>query len=220
MGRVSLPSGSSRTLALLLLVVAVPPAATLGWLGLQLLAQDRALLAQRDVERRQTVAAAAVSGLQRWLSTTDRAFQRDPVPEGMVRFIVSDAGVQAEPGDRVAWMPVAATRAPDDEVFADAERVEFQARPEDALPVYEALARSPQPRVRAGALLRAARVHRGRRRWTDALAAYRRMATITNVTIAGAPGDLQARRAVCAVLRDAGRTEELADEAAALERDL
>ena len=220
MGRVSLPSGSPRTLALLLLVVAVPPAATLGWLGLQLLAQDRALLAQRDFERRQAVAAAATSGLQRWLVTAERHLLEDPVPKGMARFIISEQGVRAQPPDRVAWMPVASLQPSTADAFTDAERLEFRGSPEEALPTYEALARSPQPIVRAGGLLRAARVHRAQQRWSEALEAYSRMAGIADVMIAGAPADLQARRAACAVLQEAGRADELVRAATALEADL
>ena len=201
MDRASLLTAALERSRLLLLLVAVPPAATLGWRGLQLLAQDRALLAPRDFERRQTVRPQR-ERLQAMASPIDRAFQQDPVPDGMVR--LSSRNLECERSPRPGRVD-AGRRDPSSRqrVFADAERFEFQARSEDALPVYEASARSPQlacgparccgPR---GCIANSA--------VDGPLAAYRRMATITNVTIAGAPGDLQARRAVCAVLRDAG----------------
>jgi signal transduction histidine kinase len=63
-------------------------------------------------------------------------------------------------------------------------------------------------------------VHRAQGRWDAALTAYGGLAGIADVTIAGAPADLQARRAACAVLQEAGRAERLSREAATLEADL
>ena len=54
--------GSSRRLSALFLVVVLPPAATLVWLGLQLVEQDRSLWAQRELEGRQAAAEAIVCG--------------------------------------------------------------------------------------------------------------------------------------------------------------
>lgn len=213
--------GRSRSLALLLLAVAVPPAATLVWLGWLLLQQDRALLAQRDFERRQVAAQTAVRSLEVSLAAAERVVFAGPVPEGMVRLVLSAERVEAQPADRVLWLP-ASRRAElaDDRRFADAERLEFQGGVDRALAIYEDATRSPQSEVRAGALLRLARARRSQTRWDDALSAYRRLSTIHDVTIAGAPADLQARRGSGAVLQASNRTQELAREARALEVDL
>jgi hypothetical protein len=56
-------STSSRRLAVLLLAVLLPPAATLVWLGAQLLEQDRVVLEQRELERRQAVGEAVAAEL-------------------------------------------------------------------------------------------------------------------------------------------------------------
>ena len=68
----SLWRSNSRRLALLLLAVAVPPAATLVWLGAQLLAQERSLLAQRDLELRQVATDRARQSLERALDEAER----------------------------------------------------------------------------------------------------------------------------------------------------
>ncbi|HEX8030220.1 MAG TPA: HAMP domain-containing sensor histidine kinase [Vicinamibacterales bacterium] len=213
--------GRSRGLTLLLLAVAVPPAAALVWLGWLLLQQDRALLAQRDFERRQAAAQTAVRSLELSLAAAERAVFAGPVPHGMVRLVLTPERVDAQPADRVLWLPaMRRVELADDRRFADAERLEFQGGVGRALTIYEAAARSPKPEVRAGALLRLARVRRSQARWDDALIAYRKLATIQDVTIAGAPADLQARRGSGAVLQASNRTQELAREAAALEADL
>ena len=213
--------GRSRSLTLLLLAVAVPPAATLVWLGWLLVQQDRALLAQRDFERRQVAAQTAVRSLELSLAAAERVVFAGLVPDGMVRLVLSPDRVDAQPADRVLWLP-AMRRAElaDDRRFADAERLEFQGGVDRALAIYEDAARSPKPDVRAGALLRLARVRRSQTRWDDALTAYRRLSTIHDVAIAGAPADLQARRGSGAVLQAANRTQELAREARALAVDL
>ena len=84
---------------------------------------------------------------------------------------------------------------------------------------YEQLARSQQPSVRAGALLRIARVDRRDGRTGQALDAYRAMLAISGVAIDGVPSDLEARRAICDVLAESGRKADLAREAASLQAD-
>ena len=51
---------SAHKLTLVFLAVLVPAAATLVWLGLRLLEQDRALWTQRDFERQEAAADAVV----------------------------------------------------------------------------------------------------------------------------------------------------------------
>ena len=180
-GRLS--SSSSRKLAALFLGVVVPPAMTLMWLGLQLLQQDRSLWAQRELEGRQASAQSVIRSLEQSLADAERLTDA-PLPEGVVRFAVSRRGVQAHPEGRVLWLPVAAgMEEAEARQFADTEKLEFQGGAARALLTYRKMARSPRPAVRAGALLRLARVHRRAARWDEALGAYRSLAEMDRVAI-------------------------------------
>ena len=161
-----LRGGSSRRLSALFLVVVLPPAATLVWLGLQLVEQDRSLWAQRELEGRQAAAEAIVYSLNQSLADAERHLPDGEVPPGAVRFVMSPQRVEAHPPTRLLWLPTlpvmpAAEAAP----FTEAEIFEFQGGgAEGALAVYEELGHSTSPAVRAGALVRVARVHRRERR--------------------------------------------------------
>src|SRR5829696_5530584 len=214
-------SRQSRKLIGLLLAVTVPPAVTLIWLGIQLLEQDRSLGAQRELERRQATGQAIVHALDRSLVAAEAWLDQDPVPAGMIRVTVSPQAVLPYPGNRVLWVNGAVPLLPaDDRQFVAAEQFEYHGDAERAAASYAEAARSSDHSVRAGALLRLARVRRRQQQWDTALASYRSLTEIRDVAIAGAPVDFQARRAICAVLADAGRMPELAREATALEADL
>ena len=218
MGR-QLSASSSRRLALLFLVVVAPPAIALVWLGLQLMEQDRSVWMQRELQDHQIAAQDAIRSLEQSLAEAER-FPAAELPEGMVRFTLSPNEVIAEPAGRVLWLPVIpeseeAEAAP----FADAERLEYQGDADSALLTYRKLVTSQRPAVRAGALLRLARVHRRAKRWAEALAAYRQLSKVDGVTVEGMPAGLVARRAICTILEDAVRNEELSGEAASLKAD-
>src|SRR5205807_2659615 len=85
---------------------------------------------------------------------------------------------------------------------------------------YRALARSADPAVRAGALLRLARNLKAARRIEDSLAAYAGMAHLNSVAVAAAPAALVGRYARCQLLEETGRGVELRREAQALAADL
>ena len=221
MGPLAVLSGRHRTLALLLLVVAVAPAATLTWLGLQLRQRDRVLLAQRERELGHALAAAAANSLQRSLAEVERRLIDGPVPQGTVRFVFADQTLRADPPDRVAWIArLAAPDASSDTIFEPGERLVYAGRLAPALTAYRQLSHAADPGTRAGAWLRIARLHRAGRRWHEAIEAYGRLVEYGPLMVAGAPADLQARRSICAVLGQAGRTADLAREAASLEADI
>lgn len=185
-----LGSDSSRRLAVLFLAVVVPPAVALVWLGVQLLQQDRALLAQRQLERGQAAAQTAVIALEKSLASAERWLTDDDIPEHAVRLIVSHRGVMAFPRERLLWVPAAPTMpAAATREFAEAELLEYRGSSARAIVEYQALARSPSAAVRAGALLRVARVHRREGRPDAALAAYRDLTTVDTVAIDGMPAD-------------------------------
>lgn len=214
--------GSSRALAVLLLAVVVPPAATLVYLGGQLLRQDRSLFAQSEVERRAVAATTAAHALEASLAGVERGLAADAaVPSDVVRLTFSKTDVRAEPADRVSWVPAprpmrAAASAP----FGEAERLEYQGSAAESLSIYQQMTSARDAAVRAGALQRAARVLWQQRRSDEALGAYRQLADIRDVAIEGMPADLQARRAACGVLETSGRTAVLAREAQSLAADL
>ncbi len=214
-----LHAGHSR-LALVFLAVLLPLAVTLLWLGWKLLDQERALAATRAVERRQVSAEAAAASLERSLAEAEHWISGVEPPEGSARVTVSPSGLHIEPAHRVLWVPGPST-TPEaaDAPFADAELLEFRGRAGDALPVYEKMARSGDPAVQIGALLRMARIRRKTANAGEALAVYRAMGNLREVTINGMPADLLARRAICDLLEHAGRKQELADDAASLAVD-
>jgi signal transduction histidine kinase len=206
---------------MMFLAVVVPPAVTLVWLGLRLLEQDRSLAAQRALERRDAALQAVAYSLEQSLSDAQRWFVADTLPNGVVRFTLTSHGLRADPPERLAWLPAAPALVPaSTREFIDAERAEFRGDSVQALSTYERLAASASDPIRAGALLRVARVYRRERSWDRALGAYRKLALIDDVAIDGMPADLVARRAIGFVLEDAGRSEDLSREAAGLERDL
>lgn len=212
--------GDSRRLAALFLAVVAPPAVALVWLGLRMLESDRAMWEQRDLEIRQAVALAAVRSLEQSLDETERAVEGAP-HDRLVRFTISKAGVRAEPAGSLLWSPVS-PRIPDafSQKFAGIERREFQGKVDEALAAYRELANSPDPSVRAGVLLRVARIQRRAGQWGEALASYRQLAAASHVSIDEVPADLVARRAVCSLLQESGRIHDLRSQAAMLEADL
>jgi signal transduction histidine kinase len=202
------------------LAVLVPPAVTLVWLGIQLLEQDRNLWKQRDLERRQTAADAVARSLEQMLSEAERWPAEHPIPEGALRVLVSSGQVDIDPPGRALWLPALSPMPEaDSREFVEPEKLEFQGAAQRALIRYEELAHAPQMAVRAGALLRIARVYRSSGRTADALQPYRNLAAISDVSIDGVPADLLARRAICDLLNESGNKAGLAREATALESD-
>ena len=216
-----LPGSGSHRLTALFLVVVGPPAVALIWLGFQLLQNDRSFWEQRDLELRRAAAVTLSRALEQSLAEVER-MDDSSLPTGVVRYRLSRNGVEATPSNRVAWLPTALSGlAADDEQFAAAELLEFRGAVDQALRRYESLASSPKVAVRAGALLRLARVHRRASRRGDALTAYRELAQIRGATISGTPADLVARRAECSVQEESSSDiTELRRCAARMEADL
>ncbi|MBI4472549.1 MAG: HAMP domain-containing histidine kinase [Acidobacteria bacterium] len=213
--------GTSRIrLTVMFLVVLLPPAVTLIWLGLGLLEQDRILEARREIEGREAAAEVVARSLGQSLAEAAAWSPAGQLPEGALGIIVTSIGVQSHPPGRILWMqpPPVLPEAPT-QPFDSAEKAEFQNGPESALAVYRELARSADPSVRAAALLRVARVERKQQNIDRALNAYRSLATIRGVALDGTPADFLARRAICSVLEESSRQQELAQQAHVLETD-
>lgn len=87
-------------------------------------------------------------------------------------------------------------------MFAEAEAIEYeQGQPRLAASMYARLAAAGAPAVRAGALLRLARVHRKLGRREEAAEAYRQLAEIRDARLLGVPPEIVARHALCSLGR-------------------
>jgi len=162
-----------KSLLLILVLLSLVSVSTVGWFGFKLLEQDRMVQAQRRQERLEQAAdriAATLRGtlaetgerLSAWLATPPPAGK----PDDGVLLIVEENSVAAYPAGRLLYYP-APSQEPEApaEVFAEGELLEFlQAQPAKAVDAYRVLAESRNPAVRAGALLRLARVLTGSKR--------------------------------------------------------
>lgn len=163
----------------------------LGWLGWSLASQDRIVEAQRSRERLEQAADRIAAGLRRSLdSGAQLAGLRLTLTKGLLS-VVHPA--------RLLYYPYT---APEPEapaaVFREGETYEFrQGQPLLAIAFYERRTQAKDAVVRAGALLRLARVLRKTGRKEQSLAAYQRLATIAGVRVVGAPAELVARHAIC-----------------------
>jgi signal transduction histidine kinase len=220
-----------RRLLVLFLAVTLAPAAGLVWLGWRLLEQERALEAQRGLERREHGADLIVGALREQLLASRQGLA-DPSaalrPEaGDAVVVVFGAGpVRVHPPSRLLYYPSSDSSRPaapesGREAFLPGERHEFQeANYAEAIRVFGRLAQSGDPAIRAGAYLRLARNHRKAGNVERALATYTRLAELEDVQLDGVPAGLVAGRARCSLLAGLGRTRELRREAGALHEDL
>jgi signal transduction histidine kinase len=194
-----------KSLLLILFLLTLVSVSSLGWFGFKLLEQDRMVQAQQRQERLEQAADRIAATLRGGLAETGEhlsAWLAAPPPptkpDDGILLIGQDSAVAAYPAGSLLFYP---TRAADPEapaaLFAGGESLEFlQAQPARAAEVYRHMAESNDPAVRAGALLRLARVLAKLGRRAECTAAYTRMAAITGVQVAGAPADLVARHAL------------------------
>ena len=212
-----------RSLMVLFAVVTLLPAGTLAFLGVRLLQQDRALAEQRRSEMLEHAAGQAVRVLEQNFTSLIRrlkgeGFAEADVPEGAVYAVVHGGRIDAVPAGRVLYFPEGEdAKEPPAAPFETLEALEF--RKQDlmgALAISRQLAASSDPLVRAGSLLRQARLLRKMKRPDDALEAYGKLAGIPGVAIGGMPADLVALRGRCTVFEEQSRMRELRKEAAVI----
>ena len=209
------------------LLVVLPPAATLVGLGVRLLEQDRALARQRRAELLDHAADNGVHVLGQELALTvgrltGPAWRPAEVPAGSVYVVFNPDRMLAIPPGRLPYFPAGlALKEPPAKPFIEADAQEFASQnPTKALEMATALAASPDPELRAGALLRRARLLRKLNRPGDAIQAYELLSRISVVANDGVPVDLVARKARCSIFEEQSRRTELLREASALESDL
>jgi len=194
-----------KSLFLILVLLSLVSISAVAWFGFKLLEQDRMVQAQSRREHLEQAAdrlAASLRGslaetgerISAWLASPPAPGQ----PEEGVLLTIEENSVQAFPTGRLLYYPVPSSdpEAPAD-IFAEGELLEFlQAQPAKAADVYRTLADSGSPAIRAGALLRLARVLTKLGRTEESRQAYQRMASVSGVRVAGAPADLVARHAL------------------------
>lgn len=204
-------NASTRNLLTGFLLVTGVPVAALVWLGFQLVDQDRQLAAQREAERRELAAGRVISAMDQMLAAEESNLGIEAPPQpGAVRALVSST-LRVFPADAIAYAPSlpALPEAPPG-TFDRAEEAEFRrGDSSQSVEILAGLADSPNPSIRAGALLRLARNLRKLGKTEDMLRAYQQMTLITNAGVEGIPADLAARRARAIVLAELGRPSEL-----------
>jgi signal transduction histidine kinase len=219
--------GTPKYLLLLFLTLTLAPAAALVWLGWRFVDQDRIVEERRIQERREQTAGLIVSALQQAITTDERRLV-DPVnwpelaQEDARIVVIGPNGVDIYPETRLLYYPyrhLLPEASPD--LFRAGEENEFRLQNyAGAIEIFRKLSHSSDAAVRAGALLRLARVQRKSGQSLAALNTYSDLGRQESVAVRGAPSDLVARHARCVVLAESGRSEDLQREAAQLRRDL
>jgi signal transduction histidine kinase len=213
----------TKLLALFLVLSGIPLIA-LGWLGWRVLEQDRALEAQRSRDQLENAAGTLTRALEReltaWETLAQQAANGRPAepPAGTTLLIFDGDGVMEQRGTNLPYQPHArASPAVASSVFAEAEAHEFQAGDlKNAAALYSQLAETNSDPIRAASLMRLARVLRKQRQHRQALDVYSSLAAMGEVTTAGAPSELVARRERIVLFNAIGNHAAAAGEAAQL----
>lgn len=191
---------------------------TFGWLGWRLLEQDRALENQRLHERREYVADAAAVELARLLEGISS--NTEPPGNGAVQAMFRPGRLEVAPAERLLFYPpVPHAPDPPPELFADAERMEFQKKDyEAALQALTRLTGQENLQRRAQVLLRMARVLRKSGQADASRKALEELSQLRGAVIDGAPAELLARYSIAESSGDPARVaREAAEIAAALD---
>jgi signal transduction histidine kinase len=205
-----------RTLLLILFLLTLVSVSALAWFGWKLLDQERMVEAQRMQERLEQTADRIAATLRGTLAETGErlgAAIAVPPEEGVLLSFQGDS-ITAQPPHRLLYYPssLPLTEAKP-AVFADAESFEFlQAQPAKALELYRRLAEADSTPVRAGALLREARVLRRMERWEESKAVYAELAAFGDVPVAGDPAELLARHALAEISKRPEEIESLRND--------
>jgi two-component system phosphate regulon sensor histidine kinase PhoR len=216
-----------RSLLILLTTIVALPAAALVYLGLRLLQQDRELERQRRAEILQEASSRAVSAFERELSAltlrlSDSTWLAAAPSDGSIHVVMTHDDMRIVPAHAVAYWPIPTKLETIPETaFKEADSAEFLSLdPAAALALNRELRRSGSGAVRAGALVREARILRKMGRLVESLNTYDLLAAIDAVAINGMPSDLQARKTRCQLLESMSNTDALRREAALIDADL
>jgi signal transduction histidine kinase/tetratricopeptide (TPR) repeat protein len=217
------------------LVTTTLSAAALGWLSWRLVQQDQALESQRAQERLENAAELMAATLERRLGELEQTLSTieavpkarlrvraselgQRLPDNAVLVVFDETGTDSYPAGRLPYYPaIVAAREPSDAVFAEGEVLELQKGDyAAALERFRPLAKSGNPVIQAGALLRIGRIHRKLGEREAALAAYGELAALGSISVAGLPAELLARHARCELFDESNRAAEAQREAVVL----
>jgi signal transduction histidine kinase len=224
----------------LFLATTLALASGLGWLGWRIIEQDRALEGQRVEEHLNQVADLISANLSQSLAELEQEISKvstlaEPAAEresfrvarqledghGLVVLFHRD-NMDAFPQSHLLYYPaLPRPKGPPEGVFATGERLEFYKKDYPrAVATYRELARSPDALIRAGALLREARVLRKMHLPEKAALLYQQLVRLDTTPAGGVPAGLVGRSVLCELLAEKGRTAELESHAHALSVDL
>jgi signal transduction histidine kinase len=228
-----------RRLLWMFLPITAAMIAALGWLGWQLLEQERELSSQRLQEHVEAAADLITAALQKDLSELEQNLTdlanvsreglsgeaegfASNLPRDSALLLVDPGGAESLPGDRLLFHPyLPPAPEPPRDLFSAAEMMEFQKQDYgSAISALRNLSHSVNLQIRAAALAGIGRNYRKGGRWEEALSAYGELRNLGQVTVGGLPADLLARDALCSLFSERGDTEALKEEAAALYADL
>ena len=208
-------------------VVTFVPVVVLLWLGTKVIQQDRDLdgsraqarvdqASARIIDRLTGALRSTAERLPYWIETPPASIATSAV---LVEF--KSGAVARHLGAPLVFVPAAPnSRDPALTIWQSGESLELKGDLVGAVRVYQGLTGSPDLFIRAGALVRLAGDLRRIDRQAEALAAYRRLEGLGNVSVIGEPADLIARSEQVAILGDFGRREEQTTTAATLAADL
>jgi signal transduction histidine kinase len=183
----------------------------LGWLGWQVLVQDRVVEAQRRQEQLENAADRAMAAMERLLAGADVEVS-----------VAANGEAQVSPAGRLAYVPAEPAGTPlRPEIFAEAEALEFGRRDfAGTAEAYRRLAQSGDATIRAETLMRLGRTLRHAGKVAQALKTYTLLEKFGAAPVLGMPAGLVARGARCSSLRESGDEAGARREAAALWMDL
>jgi tetratricopeptide (TPR) repeat protein len=212
-----------RNVLVLLIAVSAVAVSALAWLSWRLLKQDRALENQRIQERLEDAADLIVTSLDLGLSDLENRLPALSDPgEHALSVVFSPENVESRPAGRLLYYPfVPPVREPAATIFDTGETLEFRRQDyPGAIAAFRGLARSKDPLVRTGALLRLGRNLRKNNQLQEALAAYEELAKLGTTPLGGDPAELLARQACCELLNELNEPQKLQREASSLDADL
>jgi signal transduction histidine kinase len=212
-----------RHVVVLFIAVSVVSVAALIWLSWRLLEQDKDLENQRIQERLERAADLIVSSFDLGLSEIENRLETLPDPGANALSVAfGPLKVETRPAGRLLYDPFTPpVRESPVAAFDAGEALEFRQQDHaGAAAAFRALARSNDPLVRAGALLRLGRNLRKNNQIREALAVYAELAKLGSTPVGGDPAELLAREARCALLKELDQRSELEREAGSLNTDL
>ena len=203
----------TRTLLCLLFVLTLASISTMAFFAWRLLELQRMVEAQRSRERLEQAADRITAIVRGTIAESSDRLGAGLVSLGDLLFTLSPTSLDATPPGRLLSYPFPPPDPePHPDVFAEAELFEFpESQPEEALRAFERFANSTDISLRAGALLRIARVLRKLGRREESITAYRKLAAI-DANIAGVPAALVARHAVCELSQSPREAMELRND--------